>query len=155
MAISCHCVHRTASRLFAAMAVVSALSACHRGVPPIDTSPKPAEARDATISGSVRAPGGAMLVERRAIEVVNIATGERQRTTTNSDGAFAFRLRPGQYRVELALRDGEQVIRQPGVIRVAPANGDDRADFILGASSPARPRHRAPRPDDGLGSAIG
>lgn len=154
-AVDCHWAHRVvAFWLFAALATLLSLSACRSGVPVIDTSPKPIEA-DGTISGTVRGPEGTSPVDGRAVEVVNVETGERQRTTTNNAGGFTFKLEPGKYRVDLSLRDGEKLIKQPGVIDVNRSDVDAHADFVLGASGVARPRFHAPRADDGLGSAIG
>jgi hypothetical protein len=92
-------------------------------------------------------------VNSRTVEVVNVATGERQRTATNDAGAFSFRVKPGTYRVELMLRDGETIVKRPGVISVNRPDVDAHADFVV-RSGVARPRYRAPRADDGLGSGI-
>lgn len=91
----------------------------------------------------------------RAVEVLNLATGERQRTTTNTAGRFAFKLKPGKYRVQLTLHEGETIVKQPEVVSVNRNNVDARANFVLGTRRTARPRYQAPRVDDGLGSAIG
>jgi hypothetical protein len=153
--ISCHRAHRVVAFWpFAALAVLLSLSACRHGVPLVDTSAKPAET-DGTITGTVRGPQGTIPVDGRAVEVVNVETGQRHRTNTDDAGGFSFKLRPGTYRVDLALRDGEKLIKQPGVINVNRSDIDAHADFVLGASGVARPRYHAPRTDDGLGSAIG
>ncbi len=88
------------------------------------------------------------------VEVVNIETGTRRRTATNDAGGFTFKLEPGRYRVELTLRDGETLVKHPGVIDVNRSDLDADADFVLGTSGVVRPRNRAPRADDGLGSAV-
>ena len=93
-------------------------------------------------------------MDGRTVEVVNVATGERQRAATNNAGGFTFKVQPGKYRVELTLRDGETLVRQPGVISVNRTDVDAHADFVVGASGVARPRYHAPRSDDGLGSAV-
>jgi hypothetical protein len=129
------------------------LSACRRGIPVIDTSPQLVET-PGTISGTVRGSEGTSPVDGRAVEVVNVSTGVRQRTTTNIAGGFTFRLEPGKYRVDLKLRDGETLIKKPGVIDVNRSDIDANVDFVVGASGVARPRYHAPRADDGLGSAI-
>jgi hypothetical protein len=92
-------------------------------------------------------------VNSRTVEVVNVTTGERQRTATNNAGGFSFKVKPGTYRVELTLRDGESIVKRPGVIFVNRPDVDAHADFVVGPGV-ARPRYRAPRADDGLGSAI-
>jgi hypothetical protein len=134
-------------------AAVFGMAACHGG-PVIDLSTKPAEA-DGTISGMVRGPEGTTPIEGRAVEVVNVETGERQRATTSNTGGFTFKVKPGNYRVELTVLDGEMVTKKPDVIHVNRSDVDAHADFVLAAPRISRPRSRAPRADDGLGSAIG
>lgn len=156
-ALDCHCAHRAvASWLFAVPALLLSLSACRAVVPAVDTSTSPRPvAVDGTISGTVRGPAGAGPVDGRPVEIMNVDTGERQRTATNNAGGFTFRLKPGKYRIDLTLRDGEKLIRQPDVISLDRSDVDAHVDFVLGASRVARPRYYSPRADDGLGSAIG
>lgn len=138
--------------LSASIAAVLGLAACHGG-PVLDLSPKPLEA-DGTISGTVRGPEGTSAIEGRDVEVVNVDTGERQHTATNNAGGFTFKVKPGKYRVELSLRDGETLLKKPNVINVNRSDVDAHADFIVGAARISRPRDHIPRSDDGLGSAI-
>jgi hypothetical protein len=138
--------------LFGVVALLS-LGACRQGVPVIDPGPKPASAAG-TISGTVRGPAGTSAIEGRTVEVVNVDTGTRERTTTNNAGGFTFKVRPGKYRVELMLMDGEKLVKQPGVINVNRSDVDAHADFVIGTTRMARPRFAAPRTDNGLGSPI-
>jgi hypothetical protein len=128
-------------------------TACRPGVPVVDTSPGPAEAAG-TISGTVRGPESSASIEGRTVEVINVATGERQRASTNNAGGFTFKVKPGKYRVELTLRQGEALVRQPGVISVNRSDVDAHADFVLGTARISRPRGPAYRVDDGLGSPV-
>lgn len=150
----CHSLVRVWSvcLLVAVLAAIGG-AACRRGVPIIDTAPKPMQA-DGTLSGTVRGPQGTSAIEGRAVEVVNVETNARQRTTTNSAGGFSFKLPPGKYRVELQLRDGEALVKQPGIIDLNRSDVDAHADFVLGTARVLKPRYHAPRGDDGLGSAI-
>jgi hypothetical protein len=62
---------------------------------------------------------------------------------------------PGRYRVELALLEGEVLVKKPGVIRVNRSDVDTHADFVLGTARLSRPRLPRPqRGDDGLGAPI-
>jgi hypothetical protein len=122
-------------------------------VPIVDPGEKPPTA-DGTISGNVRGPEGTSPVEGRVVEAVNVASGERQRVTTSNTGGFSFKLRPGKYRIEVTLRDGETILKQPGVIDLNRSDVDAHADFVISSARIVRPRW-APRGDDGLGSAIG
>lgn len=145
--------HRAAALwLGAALAVLAVLAGCHGG-PVVDLGPKPPTA-DGTISGTVRGPEGTSAIEGRDVTVVNVDTGERQHTVTNNAGGFTFKVKPGKYRVELSLREGESFVKKPDVINVNRSDVDAHADFIVGAPRVSRPRFHAPRADDGLGSAI-
>jgi hypothetical protein len=140
--------------VIALAAVLLSLGACRRTVPILDTSPRPAQA-DGTISGTVRGPEGTSAIDGRSVEIINIESGERHRTTTNNAGGFTMKLAPGRYRVELALLQGETLVRRPGIIKLDRSDVDAHADFVLGSSRISRPR--LPRPnasDHGLGSPI-
>ena len=131
---------------------------CRRGVPVVDLGSRPAEA-DGTISGTVRGPGNTGVFEGRVVEVVNLETNERQRVTTNNAGGFTFKVKPGKYRVELTLLDGESILKGPGVMNVNKSDVDAHADFIVGTGkgtggAAARPRGPAYRIDLGLGQPM-
>lgn len=130
-------------------ALLVTLGGCRSGVPVLDTSPKPTEA-DGTISGVVRGPKGTSAIEGREVAVINVDTGERQRVVTNNAGGFSFKLKPGKYRVEVALLHGEAIVKKPGVIDLNRSDVDAHADFVIGATRLRYP----PRVDDGLGSPI-
>ena len=148
--------HRTrdlrAAWLLALALPLFSLAGCH-GRPVVDLGTKPAEA-DGTISGTVRGPESASAISGRTVEVVNVDTGESQRGTTNLAGGFTFKVKPGKYRVELPLQDGEVLVKKPDVIHVNRSDVDAHADFVLGATRVSRPRTRMPRSDDGLGAGI-
>jgi hypothetical protein len=135
------------------LAALLSLTACRQALPIVDASATPIKA-DGTISGTVRAPASTSPLDGRTVEVVNIATGVRHRGATNNAGGFTFKVQPGKYRVELTLRDGEMLVKQPGEIDVNRSDVDAHADFVVGASGVARPRYYAPRADDGLGSPV-
>ena len=148
-----YCAHQgSRSWLVAVTVTLLSLVACHGG-PVIDLSPKPIQA-DGTISGTVRGPEGTSAIEGRTVEVINVDTGERQRAATNNAGGFTFKVKPGNYRVELTLLDGETIVKKPDVIHVNRSDVDAHADFVVGVVRVSRPRNHAPRTDDGLGSAI-
>ena len=148
-----HCACRLRNLSLSVLAAAFLIAAACHGGPVVDLSTKPAEA-DGTISGTVRGPEGTTAIEGRNVEVINVDTGERQRVATNNAGGFTFKVKPGNYRVELTLLDGEMIVKKPDVIHVNRSDVDAHADFVLGAARVSRPRNRAPRADDGLGSAI-
>jgi len=135
-------------------AVLVSITACRSGVPVLDTTSRPTQA-DGTISGTVRGPEGTSAVEGREVAVINVDTGERQRVLTSNTGGFTFKLKPGKYRVELALLQGETLVKKPGVINLNRSDVDAHADFVItqGASRSSRPRF-TPRTDNGLGAPI-
>lgn len=135
----------------AAILLLAAVAACRQGVPVIDTAPRPPQA-DGTISGSVRGPQGTSAVSGRTVEVINVATGERQTAVTNEAGGFTFKVRPGRYRVELTLLPGEELVKRPPEINVNRSDVDAFADFVLGSRRVERPRFPRMRGDDGLGA---
>ena len=148
-----HRAHAAAFRGVLIAGLLLVLAACRPGTPVIDTGSKPIQA-DGTISGTVRGPEGTSPVDGRAVEVVNVDTGARQRVLTSNVGGFTFKVKPGKYRVEMTLREGETIVKSPGVIDVNRSDVDANADFVIGASSVLRPRYHAPRADDGLGAAV-
>jgi hypothetical protein len=141
------------SALLAAAILVLLSMACRQGMPVIDPSPGVKDAHG-TISGTVRGPEGTSAIEGRSVEVINIDTNERQRTTTSNVGGFTFKVKPGKYRVVVALVDGETIIKQPGVMNVNRSDVDAHADFILGSVKVVRPRFPAGPNDPALGSPI-
>ena len=133
--------------------MIAATAACRPGTPVVDMGPRPAEAAG-TISGTVRGPEATAAIEGRIVEVVNIETSERQRVTTNNAGGFTFKVKPGKYRVELILHEGEALVKQPGVLNVNRSDVDAHADFVIGAKRTSRPPGAGSRTDLGLGSPI-
>jgi carboxypeptidase family protein len=136
--------------LAALVAVIAA--GCH-GEAVIDTTPKRTDAAG-TISGTVRGPEGTSPIEGRTVEVVNIETGERQHVNTNSAGGFTFKVKPGRYRLELQLRDGESIIKQPGVLQINSSDVDANRDIVVGLVRVSRPRFAVPTNDLGLAPPI-
>ena len=112
------------------------------------------KAGQAVISGTVRGSDKQAAIEGRAVDVVNVDTNETRRLTTDNAGGFRLAVRPGKYRVQLALRDGESLLQAPGVMTVEPDHADAHADFVVGITRVSRPRAPAYRSADGLGSPI-
>ena len=135
-----------------AMFVMLALAGCRHGAAASDVRPARTDA-NATIAGTVRGPEGTTNVDGRVVEVVNVDTFERHRARTDQSGGFLVKVKPGKYRVELVLRDGEALVRQPETLNLDYSGVDDHADFVIGNVRPSRPRP-AYRSNDGLGSPI-
>jgi carboxypeptidase family protein len=142
-----------ATLLTVGLLILCSVNACQRGVPAIDTAPKAVQG-DGTIAGTVRGGEGTSPVDGRTVEVINVDTGQRHRVSTTTTGSFSFKLHPGTYRVQLTLRDGESLVRQPGLIQLNTSDVESTADFVVGTVRVSRPRGPAYRTDDGLGSPI-
>lgn len=88
-------------------------------------TPIEAPAARGTLAGTVRGPEGVAPVEGRLVEAVDVESGRRYGTKTNTVGGFSLMLPAGRYRLEVALGPGERVLESPGVV-------------VLGASELAR-----------------
>jgi hypothetical protein len=127
------------------------LGACREGVPAVDLGPKPLAARG-TITGIVRGPEEMSGMPGRTVVLVNVATGEQHTVTTASNGGFTVALSKGKYRLELPLRDGETLVKRPGVVDLERGEIDSHIEFVVSsARSARRPSYRL---DNGLGSPI-
>jgi hypothetical protein len=127
--------------------------ACRRGVPAVDLGPKPPNPRG-TITGIVRGPEGSSPMSGRTVEIVDTVTGERRTVQTAANGGFTIQLPAGKYRVELRLRDGETLVKRPGIVDLDKGDIDSHIEFVLSSIRLARPRGPAYRLDNGLGSPI-
>ena len=127
--------------------------ACRRGVPVVDTGPKPAVARG-TITGTVHGPEGTSAVSGRTVEVVNVDTNERHSVTTNETGGFTIELPPGKYRLELQLQPGETLMKHPDIVKLDRGDIDSHIEFVISSARVLRPRGPAYHLDNGLGSPI-
>jgi hypothetical protein len=132
---------------------VTAIGGCRRGVPVVDTGPKPAIARG-TITGIVRGPAGTSGIAGRTVVATNVDTGERHAARTSSTGGFTLEALPGKYRLQVELRPGETVVKAPDVVVLDRGDIDSHVEFIVGTARIARPRGPAYRVDNGLGPPI-
>jgi hypothetical protein len=132
--------------------LASIVAGCGRGAREIDT--RLTATHSSTITGTVSDPEGRSPVDGRTVEVVNLESGERLRGSTDPAGGFSFRVSPGRYRIVLALRANESLVREPGIIDLNRTDQAAHADFVLGTVRVSRPRSPAYRTDDGLGSPI-
>lgn len=127
--------------------------ACRRGVPVVDLGAKPPVALG-TITGIVRGPEGTSAVTGRSVDIINVATGERRTVETGANGGFTIQLPAGKYRLELALKEGETLVKRPGVIDLGKGDIDSHIEFVLSAVRVVRPSGPAYHLDNGLGSPI-
>ena len=154
-ATGCHYFPHWVTGLWLSLGILALLLAggCRRGVPVVDLGPKPPEARG-TLTGVIRGPEGTSPVVGREVQIVNTATGQRYTATTGETGGFTLQLPAGKYRFDLPLREGETLVKRPGVVDLGKGDIDSHIEFVLATVRVARPRGPAYRLDNGLGSPI-
>jgi Carboxypeptidase regulatory-like domain len=114
-------------QIAAAFALLIA-TGCHPG-PVIDTGPKPPEV-GGTIAGIVSAQGNAPMVGRK-VTAVETTSGTRFEATTGANGGYTIKVPQGTYRLELELRAGEKIVKQPDETRINRSDLDPRRDFVI------------------------
>jgi Carboxypeptidase regulatory-like domain len=104
---------------------VLATGACHPG--PVLT---PKADVGGTIAGIVSTEGNAPVTGRK-VTAVDVATGMRYDATTGPNGGYTIKVPEGTYRLELELRSGEVVVKQPAETRIQKSDLDPRRDFTI------------------------
>jgi len=115
------------------VAVALLISAgCHHG-PVIDPGPKPADV-GGTIAGIVSAEGNAPLAGRK-VTAIETTSGTRFDATTGVNGGYTMKVPQGTYRLEIELRPGEKIVKQPGDTKIDRSDLDPRRDFVISGGS--------------------
>ena len=105
--------------------------ACYSSRPVIDTGAKP-KVQEGTIAGHVRTDGDAPLVSR-VVRAVPVDGSSPHETSTNEAGSYTLKVPPGRYRLEVELRPGERIVKQPGENEVNPSDLDPGRNFVISA----------------------
>ena len=84
-----------------------------------------------TISGHVLTTGGTPLDGRR-VTAIGMTTGRRYEATTASDGGYTIQVHEGRYRLEVELRGGDQIAKQPAETNITLGDLDEALDFVIG-----------------------
>jgi hypothetical protein len=139
--------------LFSGGLTLGSAAACRRGVPVIDTNPRPSTV-DGTISGRVTGMADSTRLGGRRVEAIELATGRKVSVSTSPMGAFSLKVPPGKYRLVVELRNGESLARGPGTIEINESDLDHDIELVVTAAV-SRPRQSdLMRRSDGLGSPI-
>ena len=118
---------RTAAGMVVLLMLSSGCAARHgRPIVGGSTVPNPT----GTISGNVTTTGGTPL-EGRRVSAINMATEAHFDATTASNGGFTIKVPPGRYRLELELRGGDQIARQPEQTNVNVGDVDESLNFVI------------------------
>jgi hypothetical protein len=135
------------------IAALLVFGGCRRGVPVVDVGPKSPNPQG-PITGIVRGPDGSAAMVGRTVEAINTTTGERRSGKTADHGGFTIVVPPGKYRLELTLKDGEAIVKRPGIVDLDKGDIDSHIEFVLAPARVARPSGPGYRVDNGLGSPI-
>jgi hypothetical protein len=65
------------------------------------------------------------------VEAVEVDTAARYTATTNVTGGFTIMVPKGHYRLKVALREGESVARDPGVVDIGTSDADSKIEIVL------------------------
>ena len=84
-----------------------------------------------TIAGIVSASDGTTALSSRKVTVINTATQARYDTTTAANGGYTIKVPEGTYRIELELRPGESLSKQPGETHINNGDLDSARDFVV------------------------
>jgi hypothetical protein len=103
--------------------------ACHPG-PVVDTGPKPTGV-GGTVAGIVSTDKNAAVAGRK-VTAIDTA-GKRYEATTGVNGGFTIKVPEGTYRLEVELRPGEKVTKQPAETKITKGDLDTKRDFVITA----------------------
>jgi len=116
----------------AAVATVLALlggAACHTNRPVWSATPGD-QTTPGTIAGILKTPGGEPVAGRR-VNAIALGTAQKYYAVTNVNGGFSIHVPPGKYRLDPELREGETVVRDPGVINVNKSDTDANREIVI------------------------
>jgi hypothetical protein len=96
----------------------------------VDTGPKP-EGVGGTIAGTVSSGDGTTPLSARRVTAINTASGAKFEASTATNGGYTIKVPAGTYRLEVEMRSGETVSKQPDATEVNIGDLDPDRDFIL------------------------
>ena len=102
--------------------------ACHPG-PVIDTGAKPPDV-GGTIAGIVSSDANAAL-EGRKVTAIDAAGGKRYEATTGANGGYTIQVPVGTYRLEVELKQGDRVSKQPSETKIDKGDLDAQRNFVI------------------------
>ena len=123
-------------KLRSSIAIVVLLSSigCGRLRPVIDTGAKPDVG--GSISGIVTADDGATPLGARKVTAINMETGARFEVSTSSTGGYTVQVpHAGKYKLEVELRPGESLAKDPVSTDIHFGDLDVGRDFVVTRSS--------------------
>jgi hypothetical protein len=103
--------------------------ACHPG-PVVNAGAKQPPV-GGTIAGIVTTSDSSVAVPGRKVTVTETTSGSKYDTTTADNGGYTIRVPQGTYRIEVELRPGEALARQPDTTKVGNSDLDSGRDFVI------------------------
>jgi hypothetical protein len=70
-------------------------------------------------------------VPNRKVTAIDTTSGARFEATTGANGGYTIKVPQGTYRIELEVREGERITKQPGETRVNKSDLDPQRDFVI------------------------
>jgi carboxypeptidase family protein len=106
-------------------------AACHPG--PVVNAGAKQPSVGGTLAGVVTTPDPAVAVPGRKVTAVETTNGSRYDTTTAANGGYTIQVPEGTYRIEIELRPGEALAKQPDTTKVNNSDLDAGRDFVITA----------------------
>jgi len=104
-------------------------AACHTNRPIWSATPGNSRT-PGTIAGILKTPGGEPVAGRR-VNAIALGTSQKYSAVTNVNGGFSIPVPPGKYRLEPELREGETIVRDPGVIDINKSDLDANLEIVI------------------------
>jgi hypothetical protein len=114
---------------------IATSAACHPG-PVLNTGSKP-PAAGGTIAGIVTSDSK-LAVPGRKVTAIETTTRSSYDATTAVNGGYTIKVPEGTYRIELELRTGETLVKEPSVTHVNASDLDPQRDFVIACASCGR-----------------
>jgi len=113
---------------------VTTVTACHPG-PVLNTGPNPPSV-GGTIAGLVTTADATVAVPSRKVTATETTAGSRYEASTAANGGYTIQVPEGTYRIEVELRAGEVLAKQPDPTRVTNGDLDTGRDFVIAVKPP-------------------
>jgi len=112
------------------VACAMSLTACHAR-PVLNTGTNSAPSVGGTIAGIVATADATVAVPSRKVTATETTTGTRYEASTAANGGYTIQVPEGNYRIEVELRAGEVLAKQPDPTRVTNGDLDTGRDFVI------------------------
>jgi hypothetical protein len=109
------------------IAALLCTAGCHPG-PVVHSSPNMDVG--GTIAGMVSTSSNDA-VPGRKVTAIDTVKGTKYEATTGVNGGYTMKVPQGTYRLELELREGERVTKQPADTKINNSDLDPKRDFVI------------------------